>query len=165
MLQNGQDPNNEGNSINRINPHRVTGSNGQLYAMDWTEYLELSVLKRPFDQDSPFKSCVGSTAAPSGRLCYYHPWPTCGRWSRWHLWGKAGETTVQLAIKQSSTDRPGNLVLNPWCICCTHQWKLGVAEWARWINQGMEQCGRHHPAGLINVLSITIQLQNMCPTE
>lgn len=73
MLQNGQDPNNEGNSINRINPHRVTGSNGQLYAMDWTEYLELSVLKRPFDQDSPFKSCVGSTAAPSGRLCYYHP--------------------------------------------------------------------------------------------
>ena len=40
-MQNGQDPNNEGNSINRINPHRVTESNAQLYTMDWTEYLEL----------------------------------------------------------------------------------------------------------------------------
>lgn len=41
---------------------------------------------------------------------------------------KAGESIARLALKQSLTDRPGNPILSPWCICGTHQWKLGVAE-------------------------------------
>ena len=106
-----QDPNSEGNSINRISPRQVTESNGQLYnGLDRVFGIERS--QKTYWLGFAMQVVSGVNSRASGRL--YHTWPTCGRWSqRRLLWEKTGESTAQLALKQSSTDRPGNPVPNP----------------------------------------------------
>ena len=71
--------------------------------------------------------------------------------------GQAGASTAQLVLKQSLTDRPGNLVLNPWCISATHRGNWDQPRNGPDGSQGAKWHGRHIQWASPSLWSNTIQ--------